>query len=362
MLHSGDFDLMKPLFKMYMDALPLARYRTMKYYGHAGCFFPETMYFWGTYCNGDYGWNREDKPDGLTDNLYIRYYWQGSIELLAMMQDYYDFTRDGTFLNETLLPFASEIVTFYSQHYPKDQDGKILFEPSQSIETFWEDVTNPLPEIAGLRFVLSRLLQLEGIDAAFAGTCRRTLAEMPETPVGEKDSRKVLLPALRFQQKRHNVENPELYAVFPYRLYGVGKPSQEIAGYSYDHRINKISLGWHQDAIQAALLGKTEEAATILKRNFNIHKGFRFPAFWGADYDWPPDQCHGGVAVRALQNMLIQTEGDDILLFPAWPKEWDVKFKVWAPGQTSVEGELKNGELLNLKVVPESRKKDVQIM
>ncbi|MDR1103230.1 MAG: DUF5703 domain-containing protein, partial [Tannerella sp.] len=98
MLHSGDFDLMKPLFRMYMDALPLARYRTVKYYGHAGCFFPETMYFWGTYNNDNYGWNREGKPDGLTDNRYIRYYWQSGIELVAMMLDYYEFTRDGTFL------------------------------------------------------------------------------------------------------------------------------------------------------------------------------------------------------------------------------------------------------------------------
>jgi hypothetical protein len=60
-------------------------------------------------------------------------------------------------------------------------------------------------------------------------------------------------------------------------------------------------------------------------------------------------------------NKKILMEGDDILLFPAWDVKWDVKFKVWAPGQTSVEGELTNGELLNLKVVPESRKKDIKI-
>jgi hypothetical protein len=157
------------------------------------------------------------------------------------------------------------------------------------------------------------------------------------------------------------VENPELYAVFPYRLYGIGKPSLEIAEYSYDRRQIKDAFGWHQDAIQVALLGKTDDAAAILKRNFNMkHKGSRFPVFWGPNFDWVPDQDHGNVAVRALQNMLIQTEGDDILLFPAWPKKWDVKFKVWAPGQTSIEGELKNGELLNLKVVPENRKKNIK--
>ena len=78
MLQAGDFDLVQPLFRMYREALPLARERTRRYYGHAGAFFPETMYFWGTYNNDNYGWNRAGKPDGLTDNTYIRYYWDGA--------------------------------------------------------------------------------------------------------------------------------------------------------------------------------------------------------------------------------------------------------------------------------------------
>ena len=51
MLMSGDLDLMEPLFAMYLDALPLARERVHTYYGHAGAYFPETMYFWGTWNN-----------------------------------------------------------------------------------------------------------------------------------------------------------------------------------------------------------------------------------------------------------------------------------------------------------------------
>ena len=43
MLYSGDFELIKPLFKMYTDALPLAKYRTRKYFKHEGAYFPETM-------------------------------------------------------------------------------------------------------------------------------------------------------------------------------------------------------------------------------------------------------------------------------------------------------------------------------
>jgi hypothetical protein len=354
MLYAGDFEMMKPLFKMYMDALPLAKFRVMKYYGHGGIQFPETMYFWGTYNNNNYGVERGDLPDGVSVNTYIRYYWQGIIELTAMMLDYYDFTHDEAFLNSTLLPFANEVVTLYREHYPlRTAEGKILFTPAQSLETFHSAI-QPMPEIAGLRFILPRLLKLK--DSAVT---RSLLEDMPEIPTAEKDGKRMIVAGYELRDLR-NVENPELYAVFPYRMFGIDKPDIELVQNAYEVRTNKDARGWQQNAIQAALLGRADEAAEMVKTALNTkHTGSRFPAFWGPNYDWVPDQDHGSVQMRALQNMLIQTEGDKIMLFPAWYKKWDVRFKVHAPHNTTIEGEYINGELKNLKVTPESRAKDV---
>jgi hypothetical protein len=63
-----------------------------------------------------------------------------------------------------------------------------------------------------------------------------------------------------------------------------------------------------------------------------------------------------------LQETLMQTDNYKILLFPSWPKNKDVHFKLNAPYNTIVEAELKNGEIVSLKVLPEERKKDIQIM
>ena len=90
--------------------------------------------------------------------------------------------------------------------------------------------------------------------------------------------------------------------------------------------------------------------------------GSRFPAFWGPNNDWMPDQCHGSVTMIALQRMLMLCEGKTIRLLPAWPKEWDLDFKLHAPYNTSVEGRVENGEVIGLKVTPESRREDVVIM
>ena len=70
----------------------------MKYYHHSGAFYPETMYFWGTYNGENYGRNRKGKPDGLTDNQYIRRYWQSGLEMSMMMLDYYAFTENKHFV------------------------------------------------------------------------------------------------------------------------------------------------------------------------------------------------------------------------------------------------------------------------
>jgi hypothetical protein len=75
-----------------------------------------------------------------------------------------------------------------------------------------------------------------------------------------------------------------------------------------------------------------------------------------------PDHNWGGSGMIGLQEMLLQTDEKNILLFPAWPKNLDVHFKLHAPYNTTVEAELKDGKLIMLKVLPESRKADVVLM
>ncbi len=108
------------------------------------------------------------------------------------------------------------------------------------------------------------------------------------------------------------------------------------------------------------MLGLTSEAKGMLVQNAaNSNGGMRFPATWGPNYDWLPDQCHGGNLLNTTQSMLMQTEGSKIYLFPAWPKEWNVSFKLHAPSNTTVEAELRDGKVTSIKVTPQSRAADV---
>ena len=71
---------------------------------------------------------------------------------------------------------------------------------------------------------------------------------------------------------------------------------------------------------------------------------------------------HGGVLMKAVQAMLLQTEGRKIFLLPAWPKEWDADFKLHAPYGTIIEATVRDGKVAKLKVTPEERRKDVTVL
>jgi len=68
------------------------------------------------------------------------------------------------------------------------------------------------------------------------------------------------------------------------------------------------------------------------------------------------------VLLKTVQAMLIQTDGRKIFLLPAWPRDWDVDFKVHAPYRTVIEGQVRHGQLIQLKVTPSPRQKDIEIM
>jgi hypothetical protein len=372
MLASGDFDMMHPMFDMYLQSLPLAGCRTLVWFGHRGAFLPETMYFWGLHTNGDYGTNRQGLRVGDMTNRYIRREYTSSPELLAMMLDYYAFTRDETFLVEKLLPAADDLLTFWDQHYQLDADGHMCMYPAQALET-WQDAVNPTPDIAGLMWVLPRLKALTGaaVTAERRRLWDRLAAKVPPLPMAHENDRTYVLPAAQTLQDRGNAENPELYAVFPFRLYGVGKDNLDIGRNTYERRQFKACCGWHQNDTQAALLGLADEAARqVAERAAHVNPESRFPVFWGPNFDWTPDQCHGGNLLLALQTMLLQSDGPStgsgqggkIYLLPAWPKTWNADFKLHAPGNTTVEASVRDGKLLSFTVTPASRRQDVVVV
>lgn len=348
-LAAGDFDLMMPLFDMYLHMLPGNEALVHKYYGHGGAYFQETSPFWG----------------GLPfmgpgeQALYTHHYFTPILELSMMMLDYYAYTGDAAFMRTYLLPIASAGLEFFDQHFPRDKEGRLLLDPDNSIEMFWK-VHDPAPDIAGLHAVLPRMLQLP-VDDSLKDKWRKLLSILPPLPVDTSGGEPRLLPYTGPQTaKSHNEENPELYAIYPFRLYGLGKPGLALARHSFDIRKCPQKGCWSQDPIEAAMLGYTGIAKEDITYNLTRKDaGLKFPAFWATGHDYKPDEDNGGNGELGLQEMLLQTDGAKIRLLPAWPEGWDAEFKLHAPYNTTIQGKVRHGQIVDLVVTPAYRMKDV---
>jgi hypothetical protein len=327
LIATGDADLVAPWFEMYLRALPLAEDRTQLYFHHPGASFIETMYFWGLPNLNDFGWSN---PTNELTSPWMRYHTQGAIEVIAQMLEQYDITQDAGFARKKIVPFAEAVLAYYQQHWPRGADGKIRFSPTQSIETYQLDAVNPTPDIAGLKAVLPRLLALPSpmTSSQQRNAWKRLLAELPSIATGKTRDGKLpqlaksdpagtptILPAEQYGPTR-NRENPELYTVFPYRLYGVGKPDLALARDTFAARLFPFDTCWGQDGPQAAVLGLTEPARKAAIDEFTDYGDERFRWFWKAGGDWIPDLDNGGTGMMTLQSMLMQTDGNRIQLLP----------------------------------------------
>jgi alpha-L-fucosidase 2 len=373
LIATGDYDLLQPWFSMYIQALPLAKDRTRDYFHHDGGAFIETIYFWGLPNVNDFGWNNEGPEP---ESEWMRYHIQGGLEVVVQMLDRYDNTRDADFALNTLLPLADATITYYDQHWKRGPDGKILISPAQSLETYQVNAVNPTPDIAGLMNALPRLLILPAdlINETQKSLWKKVLNDLPPIPMGmtakgklppqgqgDPDGKRVILPAQQYGRSK-NSENPELYAVFPYRIYGAGKPDLDLARNTYNARLFHFAKCWGQDGTQSATLGLTDEAKKAAIQEFTSYGNQQFRWFWSKNNDWIPDMDNGGSGMITLQLMLMQCDGKRIQILPAWPGDWTADFKLHAPDQTRVEGHVEHGKVTRLKVVPGNRVKDLVVV
>src|ERR1035438_9011246 len=187
--------------------------------GHGGAFFPETFNFFGLHELTDWGGN----PNATnTSNQYIRYHYQGGLETLAMMLDYYDYTKDSAFASNYIVPFATQAIRFFNLHWSK-VGGKLNFYPANACEMYWS-CTNPTDYISGLMEDITKLVALPAnlTTPALIAEWTNCYAALPALAM---DSTGSYVKPAQVYGSANNSENPECYCIFPYHLYGLGLPN-----------------------------------------------------------------------------------------------------------------------------------------
>ncbi|EER14516.1 hypothetical protein Pmar_PMAR024403 [Perkinsus marinus ATCC 50983] len=386
MFASGDADMVDATFlQAFLSTLKYAEMKTKVYYpnmsGDAAYWDEYNHPLIGSTHPMSYGCGREGRAWGMPVWYSVdppnHYNLQGGLDLSLLALDHYSWTRDATVLTRNL-PMVDAVVNFFAQwRTGRNDNGKMMIFPGQALETWvclgyqymqpgLNCTLNDMPTVAGLHAVLARLeaLPTELTTAEQRQRWAALKAVVPPLPLtdAEVGGGKKLAPCEACGLGPENFENAELYAVHPYRLVtakDVGE-NLEVARAAYREKRFTTDDGWNQNVMDAALLGLAIDAQELLieRAAKPAPEGYRFTAFGRQMQDWHPSLDHYSVMRNGLIYALLQPldDADDgMLLFPAWPCEWDVDLKLWGPRQTLVQAKMVNGVVTEFHVEPQSR-------
>lgn len=368
-LASGDADLLEPTLAFYRQRALTAAARA-KNNGAEGVVYPEPMDIWGLCAV-------KPMANGFCESVHLTFHFSMMIESAWMALQAHDalgidIDRD--------LPWITGTVLFYDSYYRNKgvertgkelgPDGKLIIYPCNGLELL-SGATNPVEVVCGLRRVTDGLLALPGLSGELHKRFQEIQQRLPEIPIGVREGKQCVLEAKSFEDIHNKWEPIEMYSFWPYRFFGVTRPDTlQIARNTWDtvpllrRRCIDEDYSWMANVVNVSALARPQESRkrVIYKLANNSEPQARFSAFFGPGHDWIPDHNWGGSGMVGLQEMLLAPEPGregKLYMFSSWPADWNVRFKLHAPGPAVVECEYSNRKIQKLSVTPKAREKDI---
>ena len=369
MLAAGHCDFVREYIDWYLGNSDFVRDQTKSLFGVDGLAWRETQSFWGA-----------DTASSLAEpNGMMHHHFTNNLEFCLLMELYYRATGDEVFLREQFFPALRGVLEFFRRYATSGSDGLLHLQPAGAVE-IWPQMIDPQSEICGLHHFLPRAIDWAGQfeeNNELIGSWRDFLAHLPAVPIGRwhiesaydqgiHDERwltrselredGIYLPAAgqtRERTQRVNMENAELYIVFPWNQVNLDSPEPERRRIesTWNHRTWRYqNNGWAQDTVQLARLGWREE----LRHAIREHAGSaqRFPN--GLFISPADSKFHGlltatpyfdsaGVHLTALQEMFVQNQDGLLKLAPAVPESWSGECSLHALDGLRVELRVREG-------------------
>jgi len=271
-------------------------------------------------------------PFGSTaDNQYHQQV-VNSLFSVSQFIAYYDYTQDRTFLSTKAYPFMKEVAAFFQNYLEWDAGTQRYNLWGGPHEDLWG--RNSSPDVAMLKTLLSSLIDASvelGVDAGSRPAWTNILQHLAPTPTTLFNGRTVYALAdpgtitgadTRDIHPGDNTINLEF--IHPGEILGINSPAadRQLA-------INTLDAmnSWGQDNsfpkvfTQAARVGyPAQSLINTLKAQINskMVSNLRIA-----------DPSHGlekSGAIEAINDLLLQSDGGVVRLFPVWPTTTDASF------------------------------------
>ncbi len=304
-------------------------------------------------CRGIYINSVNTPESGLTKCLanHIVNWTTGAAWFSQHFWDYYEYTGDVEYLKNHALPFMYESALFYEDFMITGDDGKLMFSPSVSPENTAgniaalnrgeiETCVNATMDIATVKELFTNLIsacKITGMYSDKIENWKEIISKLPEYRVNEDGAIKEWTHDFYKDNYKHR-HHSHLYPVFPGHEIKKDNPLYPAFVKAEDLRLaeglsDQSSWGMVFIAGIAARMGKGERAlyaldtiarTSLMNNFFTLHNDWRrMGPVYCRDFRIAPFQIDANIGIPAVINeMLLFSDGDDIVVLPALPKKW----------------------------------------
>lgn len=232
----------------------------------------------------------------------------------------YRCTMDERFLREQLYPLLRRAVSLYLHLIEKGPDGKYHLPNSHSPEAFTGPDTNY--DLASLRWGCERLLWMDrrlGTNDPQAARWRDVLEHLVDYAVDQTG----FMGGPGKAAPRGHRHWSHLIMIYPYYQVNWDQPQQrELIERSWRYWAwDRVPNTWSQAVMSsmASSMGKADDALRHLDRALATRN--LAPNTMHTEGGNPCSETHGGLC-QMLHDMLLQSWGDKIRIFPGVPSAW----------------------------------------
>lgn len=306
-------------------------------------------------CRGIYVPAVTTPPSGLLKTVMPHIiHWTGAAAWIAQhYYDYFLFTRDEQFLRERALPFLRETALFYEDFFILGESGFFISAPSNSPENspanYWdgkgmgaamETTINATMDFALAKEVLSHLIEGARLTGQFSDELEKweqMLTRIPPYQINEDGAVKEWMHPF-FKDNYHHRHQSHIYPVFPGNEVTRESDPDLFHAFEIAIRMRQViglgeQTGWslaHMAGVYARMQDGdlALECLDLLSRScvmnnfYTTHNDWRHMGV-GLEMEWAPFQIDANMGwSAAVQQMLMASSPERILILPALPTRW----------------------------------------
>ncbi len=354
---AGLLDAGESFLRFMSGLLPQFRTFARTFYGVDGAVVPGVMTLTGEAMGGWGQYSLSPTNGAWVSQLFARH-WR--------------YSRDAQFLTEVAYPFCHAVATALAQLLRPGADGLLRLPLSTSPEIFDNSMRAWLPpmssyDLALVRSAFADMAELETArgQPAEARTWTDLLAKLPQDIVDPATHSLMVAEGLPLDRSHRHFSHA--MAIHPLGQYDVRRADDARVINGTIDTIARTgtaqwvgySFSWFASMLASA--GRADEALHYLthyERSFTLRNGFHVNGEQTreglSNYHYRPFTLEGNfLAMDAIHNMLLQSQGGLIRLFPAVSSAWqDVSFSnLRAEGGFKVSAERRGGRIVAYRVV-----------